>query len=101
MPVTAIETKSVKQVVGGPAWAAPILKDIGDAVHKELVKDSPSNVLLESYSKLYTSLAAVMGLYSTSETSFSLKRTEWIIIGVWFVGLIATAGLAILLAGLL
>lgn len=84
-----------------PAQAIkPVIQKVGDAVQKELVKDSPNKDLLDTYSKLYTSLAAVGTTYSTSTTSFSLKGSEWTIILVWFVGLIVTALLAVKAFGL-
>jgi hypothetical protein len=77
----------------------PTLQGISKAVQKELDKEKPDNVLLDSYSKLYSSLATVMGLYRTSKFSFSLTKAELMIIGVWFIGSIITAGFTII-AGL-
>jgi hypothetical protein len=89
------------QVIQEPGLAIkPVIQKTGDAVQKELDKASPSSTLLDSYSKLYTSLGAIAATYSTSTTSFSLKRSEWAIIGVWFVGLIVTALLAVKAFGL-
>jgi hypothetical protein len=96
--------KRALEVHVGPGGAiipdfSPILQDISNAVKKELVKHSPNKGLLDSYSKLYSSLAAIMGLSSTTKSSFSLTKSEFIIIAVWFVLSTVAAGLAII-AGL-
>jgi hypothetical protein len=79
-------------MVGKPIITA--LRDVSMAVHQELAKPAKDQDkdLLENYSKLYTSLAAVMGLYRTSKFSFSLTGHEFLITVVWFIGAIITAG---------
>lgn len=75
------------------------VQGISKAVQTELGKANPNKELLDSYSKLYSSLATIMGLYRATRFSFSLTMSEFMIIVVWFIGSTVAAWLAII-AGL-
>jgi hypothetical protein len=90
-----VQPRAQHEVVEPGQAIKPVIQKISEVVQKELDKASPDKALLDNYSKLYSSLAAIAATYRTSTTSFSLTRPEWTIIGTWFVGLIVTALLVV------